>query len=316
MIRYSLGRLAQLVLMLFIASVVIFLVIQNAPGDPARVQLGLSATPGQVALERHKLGLDEALPQRYAIWLSHALHLDLGHSFTTDLPVTDTIRTAFSYTYRLALVSAGIAIVVGVILGVVAALTRGRRTDVAISGLAAAALTLPSFAMGTILILVVSVRLQLLPPSGAGPPGQSAGEASKYLIMPALTLAIPAAAVLTRFVRVALAEALEQDYIVTARAKGLSRWTVTMRHALRNALIPTITVAGIQVGRLMAGAVVTETVFSYPGIGYLTIQSIGNRDYPVVEGSLLLAAGVFLVLTFIVDLAYGLVDPRARLQAA
>lgn len=316
MIRYSLGRLAQLVLMLFIASVVIFLVIQNAPGDPARVHLGLSATPAQVALERHKLGLDKALPQRYAIWLTHALRLDLGRSFTTNLPVTDMIRTAFFYTFRLALLSAGIAIVVGLILGVVAALRRGKRTDVAISGVAAASLTLPSFAMGTILILVVSVHLRLLPPSGAGPSGQSAAEAFKYLIMPALTLAIPAAAVLTRFVRVALTESMEQDYIVTARSKGLSQWTVIMRHGLRNAMIPTVTVAGIQVGRLMAGAVVTETVFSYPGLGYLTIQSIRNLDYPVVEGSLLLAAGVFLVLTFVVDLAYGLFDPRARLEAS
>lgn len=312
MMRYSLGRLAQLVLMLFIASIVIFTVIQNAPGDPARIQLGLSATPEQIAVERERLGLDEPVTDRYVVWLSDALRLDLGNSFATNQPVTELVGTALSYTARLAVLATLIALVVGGILGIVAALNRGRRIDVVISTIAAAGLTLPSFALGAIFILVVSVELQLLPPSGAGTPGQPVGEALKYLIMPAVTLAIPFSVILTRFIRVALAEAMEQDFIVTARAKGLTRRTVILQHGLRNAMIPTITMAGIQVGRLLAGAVVVETVFSYPGLGFLTIQSIRGLDYPVVEGSLLLAAGIFLVVTFLVDLTYGLVDPRVR----
>lgn len=313
MIRYTVGRVAQLVLMLFVASIVIFSVIQNAPGDPARVQLGLSATPGQVAIERHALGLDRPLPVRYWLWLGHALRLDLGRSFSTNLPVSDTVATAFGYTARLAALATVIALVLGLTLGVAAALNRGRRIDSLISMFAAGGLSVPSFALGTILILVLAVKLQLLPSSGAGVPGQSWSDSSSYLLMPALTLAIPESAVITRFVRVALGETMSQDYIVTARAKGLSRWTVVMQHGLRNAMIPTITVAGIQVGRLLAGAVVTETVFSYPGVGYLTIQSIRALDYPVVEGSLLLAAAIFLILTFLVDLTYGVLDPRARL---
>jgi peptide/nickel transport system permease protein len=316
MIRYSLGRLAQLVLMLFVASVVIFAVIQNAPGDPARMQLGLSATPAQVAVERHALGLDRPLVVRYLLWLGRALHVDLGRSFSTSLPVSQTVGTAFGYTVRLAVLATVIALAVGLALGVAAALNRGRPLDSLISGFAAGGLSLPSFALGTILILILAVKLQWLPSSGAGIPGQPFGDSFSYLLMPALTLAIPESAVLTRFVRVALSETMSRDYIVTARAKGLSRWTVVMQHGLRNAMIPTITVAGIQVGRLLAGAVVTETVFSYPGIGYLTIQSIRALDYPVVEGALLLAAAVFLVLTFLVDLAYGLLDPRARVAGS
>lgn len=312
MLRYTLSRVAQLVLMMFIGSVVIFLVIQNSPGDPALIRLGLDATPAQVAVERERLGLDKALPERYLVWLTQALQLDLGNSFSTEQPVTEVIGSALGYTTQLAVVAALLALVVGTTLGIVAALRSGSRIDVAISAFAAGCLSIPSFALGTILILIVSVELGLLPPAGAGLSGQSAGEALRYTLMPAVTLAIPVSAVLIRFVRVALGEAMSQDYIVTARSKGLRRPTIVLQHGLRNALIPTITVAGIQLGGLLAGAVVVETVFSYPGLGRLTIQAIRGVDYPVVQGSLLLAAAIFLILTFIVDIAYGLIDPRVR----
>lgn len=314
MLRYTLSRVAQLVLMLIIGSIVIFLVIQNSPGDPALIQLGLDATPAQIAVERERLGLDKALPERYLIWLTQALQLDLGNSFSTGQPVTEVIGTALAYTTQLAVVAALLALVVGATLGVVAALRPGSRVDVAISAFAASCLSIPSFAFGTILILIVSVELGLLPPAGAGIAGQSAGEALEYTLMPALTLAVPVSAVLIRFVRVALSEAMAQDYIVTARSKGLRRSTV-VQHGVRNALIPTVTIAGIQLGGLLAGAVVVETVFSYPGLGRLTIQAIRGVDYPVVQGALLLAATIFLVLTFIVDIAYGLIDPRVRVGA-
>src|SRR5215469_230084 len=313
MLRYTLSRLGQFVVMLFMASVATFLVIQHAPGDPARVQLGLNATPSEVAIERQKLGLNASLPHRYIIWLTQAVHLNFGRSFATNLPVTQMIGSAFGYTVRLAALAIVLAVLISIPLGIVAALNRGKKTDIAVSAFAAAGMSLPSFALGTILILILAVHFRLLPSAGAGNPGQSNAEALKFVIMPALTLAIPFAAVLIRFIRVALSEAMEQDYIVTARAKGLRRWTVISQHGMRNAMIPTITVAGMQVGRLLAGAVITETVFSYPGLGYLTIQSIQGLDYPVVEGALILAAAIFLVLTFLVDLTYGLFDPRVRL---
>lgn len=313
MLRYSLARVAQLFLMLFVASVVIFLVIQNSPGDPAAIRLGLDATPDQIAVERERLGLDEPLPQRYVVWLSDALRLDLGSSFSTGLPVTQVIGDALYYTTWLAVLATAMAVILGSALGMVAALNRGRRIDVVISAFAAGGFSVPSFALGTMLILVMSVQLGLLPPAGAGTAGQSFTEALTYMIMPAVTLAIPFSVVLIRFIRVALGEAMSQDYIVTARAKGLSRRTVVVQHGVRNAMIPTITVAGIQVGQLLAGAAVTETVFSYPGLGRLTVQSVQGLDYPVVQGALLLAAAVFMTVTFLVDIAYGWIDPRVRL---
>lgn len=313
MLRYSLSRLGQLVLMLAVASVIVFLVIRSAPGDPARIRLGLEASERQVAVEQDRLGLDEPVPQQYLIWLSDALRLDFGESFTNGLPVTRVIGEALYYTAWLTALATLIAVVLGLVLGVVAALNRGRRLDVAISALAAGGFSVPSFALGTILILVMSVQLGLLPSAGAGVPGQSLGDALSFMIMPAVTLAIPFAVVMIRFIRVALGEAMAQDYVVTARSKGLSRSTVVLQHGVRNAMIPTVTVAGIQVGQLLAGAVVTETVFSYPGLGRLTIQSVQGLDYPVVQGALLLGAAMFLAVTFVVDIAYGLIDPRVRL---
>lgn len=314
MIRYTAARGIQLLFMLFIASIVIFLIVQNAPGDPARNLLGLSATPAQVAIERHKLGLDASLPHRYAIWLSHAVRLDLGTSFGTGLSVTKVVASAFWYTFRLAIASIVVALVLGMTLGLVATLNRGRMIDLAISAFAAAGLSVPSFATGTVLILVMSVELKVLPSAGAGIPGQSSGEALRFLVMPALTLGVPFSSVLIRYIRVALGEAMGQPYITTARAKGLTRPTV-IGHGMRNVLIPLITVAGLQIGKLLAGTVITETVFAYPGLGFLTIQAIQGQDYPVVEGALLFGAAVFLALTVVVDLVYGFVDPRVRVAS-
>lgn len=313
MLRYSLARLVQLIVLLFVASVVVFLVIRNSPGDPARIRLGLEATPHQISVEHHRLGLDQPLPTQYAVWLTDAVHLDFGDSFSNGLPVTQVLGEALYYTVRLTALASVIALVVGVVVGLVAALNRGRRVDLAISAIASAGFSVPSFALGTILILVLSVRLGWLPSAGAGDVEQSVGGALSFLIMPAITLAVPFAVVLVRFIRVAVGETMAQDYIVTARAKGLTRTTVLLQHGVRNAMIPTVTVAGIQLGQLLAGAVVTETVFSYPGLGRLTIQSIQGLDYPVVQAALLLEAAIFLAVTFVVDLVYGLIDPRVRL---
>lgn len=312
MLNYCLSRLGQLILMLFLASLVIFAVIQNAPGDPALIRLGTEATPEQIEIERVRLGLDRTLPERYAIWLGDAVRFDFGKSFSTGLPVSETIADAFSQTLKLASLAALIGLVFGTALGITAALNRGGWIDNAISALTALAFSLPSFALGTLLVIVFAVTLRWLPPSGLGNSSNTILDTLRFLIMPAVTLATPFVVVLARYVRTSLIEALQQDYVTTAKAKGLSRRAIVITHALRNALIPTVTIAGLQIGNLLAGATVTETVFSYPGLGRLIIEAVTSLDYPLVQGALLFTATVFLLCTFLVDLAYGLIDPRIR----
>jgi ABC-type dipeptide/oligopeptide/nickel transport system permease component len=237
--------------------------------------------------------------------------MDLGKSYITGLPVSHTILTAFGNTAQVALLATTIAVVLGLAFGITAALNRGRLIDPLISAGAAVGVSVPSFAIGLLLIVIVAVKLQWLPPSGGGPAGTS-GVTFRYMILPAVTLATPFAAIVARFVRVALSEAMKEDYVLTARSLGFTNGTV-VKHALRNALIPTVTVAGVSFGQLLMGAMVTETVFSYPGLGYVTIQGIRNLDYPVVEGALVLCAFILLVVTLLVDLTYGLLDPRIRL---
>jgi ABC-type dipeptide/oligopeptide/nickel transport system permease component len=310
--RYVVMRVGQLIVTLFIASVVVFLVIEHAPGNPVLVQLGLNPTHAEIVNETRKLGLNDPLPQRYAIWISQAVRLNLGKSFSTGLPVTQTITQAFGNTFRLTVMAVLLGFLLGAPLGVLAALRRGGKLDAAISSFAALGLSVPNFAVGTLLILVFSVHFKLMPSAGGGIPGQSFVSALKFTLMPAITLAIPFAAVFVRYVRMELGEGMSQPYILTSRSLGLRPVTVVY-NGWRNAMIPTLTVMGIQIGRLLAGAVVTETVFSYPGLGYLTIQSIQSLDYPVVEGVLLVAAAVFLLVMFVVDLLVGLADPRVRL---
>ncbi|RDJ21297.1 ABC transporter permease [Bosea caraganae] len=312
MLNYCLSRLGQLILMLFLASLVIFAVIQNAPGDPALIRLGTEATPEQIEIERVRLGLNRTLPERYAIWLGDAVRFDFGKSFSTGQPVSETIADAFAQTLKLASLAALIGLVFGTALGITAALNRGNLVDNAISALTALAFSLPSFALGTLLVVVFAVTLRWLPPSGLGNSSNTALDTLRFLIMPAVTLATPFVVVLARYVRTSLIEAMQQDYVVTAKAKGLSKATIVITHALRNALIPTVTIAGLQIGNLLAGATVTETVFSYPGLGRLIIEAVTSLDYPLVQGALLFTATVFLLCTFLVDLAYGLIDPRIR----
>lgn len=313
MARYIVSRFLQLLVMLVVASTIVFAVIQNSPGDPAMMQLGLDATPEQVEVERVRLGLDRSIMERYVIWMSDALRFDFGVSFATGLPVAGLLLTALGYTIRLAAIAAALAVLAGTTLGITAAINRGNRIDSAISGFSALGLSLPSFALGTILIIIFAINLRWLPPSGVGFSSQSFLQGVSYMVMPSITLALPFTVTLTRFVRASMIEAMSQDYITTARAKGMTQRTVVLRHALRNALIPAITIIGIQTGHLLAGATVTETIFSYPGLGRLTIEAVQGLDYPVVQGALLLSACLFLVNTFIVDLAYGQVDPRVKI---
>jgi ABC-type dipeptide/oligopeptide/nickel transport system permease component len=314
--RYLIRRLLLLLPTLFIASILIFGIIALAPGDPARMMLGTQATPEEVAVERERLGLDRPIPVRYAIWLTDVASLNLGVSQSSRRPVSTLIADALPNTLRLALVSLAVALLLGFPLGMLAATNANRRIDAIITGFNSLGLAMPSFWFGLLLILFFSVELKWLPASGIGEPNQPFYTRAIYLIMPVATIAISNMSVFSRYVRSAMIDVLSADYVRTARAKGLAENVVIARHALRNALIPVITIVGIQFGRLLGGAVVTESVFAYPGIGRLVINSIQNRDYPVVQATLMLVVLIFLITNIIVDASYAYLDPRVKLERA
>ncbi len=314
--RYLIRRLLLLLPTLFIASILIFGIIALAPGDPARMMLGTQATPEEVAVERERLGLDQPIPVRYAIWLTDVARLNLGVSQSSRRPVATLIADALPNTLRLALISLAVALLIGFPLGMLAATNANRRIDAIITGFNSLGLAMPSFWFGLLLILFFSVELKWLPASGIGEPTQPFYTRAVYLIMPVLTIAISNMSVFSRYVRSAMIDVLSADYVRTARAKGLAERVVISRHALRNALIPVITIVGIQFGRLLGGAVVTESVFAYPGIGRLVLNSIQNRDYPVVQATLMLVVLIFLITNIIVDASYAYLDPRVKLERA
>ena len=311
---YLLRRLLQLLPTLLTASILIFFIIALAPGDPAAMRLGPEATQEEIQNERERLGLDQPLPIRYAIWMGDVLSLNLGRSLYTNRPVTELIGEAFPKTVELSLTALVVSLLIGIPLGIWAALHKDQWPDTLITGFNALGLAIPSFWLGILLILFFSVQTRLLPPSGAGPAELGFPANFRYLIMPVATIAISNLSVFSRFMRSALIDVLSEDFIRTARAKGLSEWLVIARHALKNALIPIVTIVGIQFGILLGGAVVTESVFAYPGIGRLTVTAILNRDYPVVQATLMLVVLIFLIANTLVDLLYGYLDPRVRLE--
>lgn len=308
--RFLIQRLLLLVPTLLLASVLIFAIIQLAPGDPARMMLGTDATPDQVAAERARLGLDRPVPVRYAIWLGDVAHLNLGVSLVYGRPVSALVLEAFPNTLRLAVSALVLSVLIGFPMGVLAALRQNRPIDFALTSLASLGLAVPSFWLGILLILLFSVTLKWLPPSGVGDPNQGFLAGLTYLIMPVATIAASNLAVFSRFVRSSMIDVLSADFVRTARAKGLAEPVVVSRHALRNALIPVVTILGIQFGRLLGGAVITEAVFAYPGIGRLVVTSILNRDYPVVQATLMLVVVIFLATNIVVDVSYAYLDPR------
>jgi peptide/nickel transport system permease protein len=311
--RYLIRRFLQLIPTLLLASIFIFAIISLAPGDPAQMMLGSEATQEDLRLERIRLGLDKPLPVRYGIWLSNIVHLQFGFSLYTDLPVTQLLARAFPNTVRLALTSLALSVLLGIPLGMLAALKQDSPTDAFVTGFNALGLAIPSFWLGIMLIIVFAVQLKVLPPSGAGDPDKSGIYNLRYLIMPVMTIALSNLSVFSRFTRSAMIDVLSADYIRTAYAKGLHTRTVISRHALKNALIPVTAIFAIQFGRLLGGAVVTEVVFSYPGVGRLVISSILNRDYPVVQATLILVVSIFLVTNVAVDIVYAYLDPRIKL---
>ncbi|HEX5505418.1 MAG TPA: nickel ABC transporter permease [Thermomicrobiales bacterium] len=302
MLRYVIRRLIALVPILVGVSILVFVMMRLVPGDPARMTLGPEATGEQVALLRHQWGLDRPLPVQYLFWLQRAVHGDFGRSTVSRVPASQEIITRFPATLKLTAASMAVSIVLGLVFGVVAAVRHNTLFDRASMVVALLGVCTPSFWLGLMLLLLFAVKLPWLPSFGQG--------GISHLILPALTLGAGSSAIIARVTRSSMLEVLGEDYVRTARAKGLEERLVIVRHALKNALIPIITILGLEFGGLLAGAVVTETVFSYPGLGLLLINSINNRDFPIVQGALLLFALEFVLVNLLVDVIYARVDPR------
>ena len=283
---------------------VIFIMVRLLPGDPARVMAGLLATEEDVARIRHQLGLDQPLLLQYLGFMGRLLRGDLGTSTRTGDPVLHEILVRLPYTAELALVATTIAVVVGVAAGILAATRRNTWIDLFVSGGAVFGLSMPVYWLGLMLIILFAIQLHALPAAGSDDP--------LGFVLPSITLALFSIALVARQSRSAMLEVLGQDYVRTARAKGAAPRTVLLKHALRNALLPVITAIGLQFGALLGGAVLTETVFSWPGIGRLLVDSIFSRDYPVVQGIVFLLAVAFILVNLVVDLLYAYVDPRIR----
>lgn len=304
MIRY-LGRRALVTLpTLWLVTVVVFSMVRLLPGDPAETIAGLHATQESVAGLREELGLDRPLLVQYGQFLLGLARFDLGRSTISRAPVLDELLPRLPVTLTLALASMVVAVVVGVSLGVAAALRRRSWVDYLAMSVSVAGLSTPTFVLGLLLILVLSVQWRLLPATGAA--------SWWHYVLPSLTLGLPATAVVARMARSSLLEVLRQDFVRTAWAKGLPGRIVVSRHALKNALIPVITISGLQFGQLMGGAVVVESVFGLPGLGKLLVDRVLGRDYPVIQGVVLVAACGFVLTNLVVDLVYSLVDPRIR----
>ena len=311
MLRYVIRRLISLGLSLLVASAVVFSVVELVPGDPATFMLGTGAQPETLAALRDQMGLDRPLPLRYAQWLGAVLTGDLGQSFTYKTPVAGLIGDRLQVSLPLALIALLLSALIAFPVGIYAAARRGRAGDAAVMGATQVGIALPNFWFAMLLVLLFAVNLRWLP-AGGFPGWDQPGAALRSLILPAVALALPQAAILARVLRSALIETLGQDYVRTARAKGLSRGQVLRRHALRNALIPVLTILGMQFSFLLAGAIIIENVFYLPGLGRLIFQAITQRDLIVVQSAVLVLVAAVILVTFLVDLAYAVVDPRLR----
>jgi peptide/nickel transport system permease protein len=312
--RMVASRVLALVPVLFGLCVLSFALLALVPGDPVTAMLGMEANPQAVATLRARFALDQPLPVRFAAWLFQVLHGNLGRSIQTGRPVTETVLTALGPTVQLALAALVVSLLIAIPAGVIAAARRDRAADLGVSLLALAGLSLPSFWLAILLILGFSIHLPLLPSSGFVPFAENPAGWLSHLVLPAITLGTAMAAATMRMTRSAMLEVLGADYIRTARAKGLSARRVVWRHALRNALLPVTTLIGLQLGQLLGGVVITESVFSWPGIGKLTVDAIFARDTPVVQGAILVTATLFVLINLGTELLYGVLDPRLRVR--
>lgn len=304
MTRYIIRRLLYTIPVMLAVSLVVFGILHIAPGDPARLLAGEDARPEDVAIVRANYGLDQPLYVQYSVWLANVLHGNFGRSIVTRRPVLDEVVARLPSTIELAFASLLIAIVAGMAVGVISATHQYSLLDHLTMILALLGISMPVFWLGLILIFFFAVDLRWFPTGGTGTPQQ--------LVLPAVTLGASSMAIIARMTRSSMLEVIRQDYVRTARSKGLKERVVILRHALMNALIPVVTVIGLQFGYLLAGAVLTETVFSRPGLGRLLVTSITSRDFPVVQGTLMLLSVSFVLINLLVDILYGYLDPRIR----
>lgn len=310
--KYIVRRLIEAVPVIVLASILVFALLHLIPGDPAGVILGSDATPAQVATLRQQLGLDRPILVQLGAWWWALLHGNLGTSYRIDQPVAELIRLAAIPTLQLAVVSYAITLIFGITFGTLAGVYTRSIWDWGVSMSTVAFIAIPHFVFGIIALWVVGLKLGWLPIGGYAPLWQDPVMGLKTIALPALTLGLAQAAILGRYTRTSVSQVMNQQYVTTARSKGLHERVVIMKHVLRNALVPVITVAGLQVAQILAGAVVIEQVFSRPGLGRLVVQSIESRDVPTVQGVLLLLVMIFIVVNLVADLLYGVVDPRIR----
>ena len=306
MSAYVLRRIFYALFVLWGALTIVFIAIRIVPGDPAAMMLGPSATQADVEELRARLGLDDSLPRQYVTFLGDVARFDFGKSLWLNRPVMTSVTERIAATARLAAAAMILALLVSFPLGVTAALRPRSLLDRFVSFISLVGQSLPGFWLGIMLILVFARQLRWLPSSGS--------EGFKHLILPAVTLAMPLIGILTRLIRSGLLDVLYEDYIRTARAKGLNQRTVLTRHAMRNMLIPVVTVIGLQMGNLLGGAVIVETVFAWPGIGRLLVDAIFHRDYPLVQAAILFITASFILINLLVDISYVYLDPRISLQ--
>ena len=303
--RYIIRRLLVSIPLLVFVTIVVFLLMSASPGDPAVLMLGQEATPENVARLHAQLGLDRSLFEQYVIFLMGVARGDLGQSFFTRLPVAGELARAWPATLELSLAAMTIALVVGIPVGILSAVGRGKWFDQIVRVVVLISVSMPIFWLGLLLIYLFAVELRWLPSTGRGTPAQ--------LVLPAISLSTFTLATIVRLTRSSMIESLAEDYMRTARAKGLAERVVVVRHGLKNALIPVVTIVGLQFGQLLAGAALTETVFNWPGLGRLLVTAVFSRDLPMIRGAILLIATIFILSNLLIDVLYTALDPRIRI---
>lgn len=312
MLRSILNRLAGMIVVMALVVTIVFVIVRVTPGDPAAVMLGPEATAEDVAALRTKLGLDGSILEQFGRYVAGVVQGDFGQSIFLGQPVTEALMARAEPTFFLTIFSLLIATVIALPVGILSAYWRGSLFDQAATTVAMFAASVPSFWLGLLLMQFFAVQLGWFNTSGYGGPGASFGERLHHLVLPAVALGLISSALITRFTRASMLDVLNDEYVRTARSKGMSEWRVVLKHAFKNALIPILTVLGLTAALLISGAVVTETVFGLPGVGNLVVSAVLRRDYPVIQGALLVIAGLYVLVNFIIDMLYLLVDPRVR----
>jgi len=306
MTRYFFRRLLQALPTLLGVMVAIFFFVRALPGDPARLYAGQDATAAEVAQVRERFGLDRSLPEQFGLYIAQTANLELGTSFRSGQPVAQVLRRHLFNTVQLALWAILVAVAGGIVLGVIAALRRNSLVDLTVTAVSILGVSTPSFFLAMLLIYLFAITWGVLPVSGSA--------TARGLVLPTITLAAASLGTIARFARSSFLEVAGEDYVRTARSKGLGPARVALKHILRNSLIPVVTIIGLQFGTLLSGAVIVETVFNFPGLGWLLIQSIDARDYPVIQALMLVFALQFILINLLVDIVYGFIDPRVSYE--